>query len=70
MLAFVCGGFGILLLLLVISALREAVAMKRWPVAKGRMLSSESRAVSSSRGCGRLRNRPFAHDAVSAGRRI
>jgi hypothetical protein len=38
--ALVCGGFGLLLLLLVISALREAVAMKRWPVAKGRVLSS------------------------------
>src|ERR1700704_5599246 len=30
-----------LLLLLVVSALREAVAMKRWPVAKGRVLSSK-----------------------------
>jgi Protein of unknown function (DUF3592) len=40
MLASVCGGFGFLLLLLVVSALREAVAMKRWPVAKGRVLSS------------------------------
>lgn len=40
MLASVCGGFGALLLLLVLSALREAVAMKRWPVAKGRVLSS------------------------------
>ena len=41
MLAFVCGGFGILLLLLVMSALREAIVMKRWPVAKGRILSSK-----------------------------
>jgi Protein of unknown function (DUF3592). len=39
-LALVCGGFGMLLVLLVVSALREAVAMKRWPVAKGRVLSS------------------------------
>ena len=41
LLAWVCGGFGALLLLLVASALREAVAMKRWPVAKGRVLSSK-----------------------------
>lgn len=40
MLASVCGGFGVLLLLLVFSALREAVAMKRWPVAQGRVLSA------------------------------
>ena len=40
LLALVCGGFGMLLLLLIVSALREAVAMKRWPVAKGRVLSS------------------------------
>ena len=39
-LALVCGGFGMLLVLLVVSALREAVAMKRWPVANGRVLSS------------------------------
>ena len=38
--ALVCGGFGMLMLLLVISALREAAAMKRWPVAKGRVQSS------------------------------
>ena len=41
LLALVCGGFGMLLLLLVVSALREAMAMKRWPVAKGRILSSK-----------------------------
>ena len=38
--ALVCGGFGMLMLLIIISALREAVAMKRWPVVKGRVLSS------------------------------
>lgn len=41
LLASVCGGFGLLLLLLVIVALREAVAMKGWPVAKGKILSSK-----------------------------
>src|SRR6266480_7484735 len=39
--AFVVGGMGMLILALVISSLREAAAMKRWPVAKGRVLSSK-----------------------------
>lgn len=52
MLALVCGGFGVLLLLLVISALREAAAMKRWPVAKGRVLSSKVEQYQAVAGAG------------------
>jgi hypothetical protein len=60
LLASVCGGFGILLLLLVVSALREAVAMKRWPVAKGRVLSStveQYRAIAGAGNFGSTRAR-------------
>ena len=39
--ALVCGGFGLAMLVLVCSSLREAAAMKRWPVARGRVLSSK-----------------------------
>jgi hypothetical protein len=52
LLALVCGGFGVLLLLLVVSALREAVAMKRWPVAKGRVLSSTVEQYKTIAGAG------------------
>ena len=37
----VCSGFAIAVLALAVSSLREAAAMKRWPVAKGRVLSSK-----------------------------
>jgi uncharacterized protein DUF3592 len=40
LIALVCGGFGLLMLALVVSSLLEAAAMKRWPVVKGRVLSS------------------------------
>src|SRR4051794_12175599 len=39
--AFVCGGFALMIIAIVIAALREAIAMKRWPVAKGRVLESK-----------------------------
>jgi len=68
-LAFVCGGFGILLLLLVISALREAVAMKRWPVAKGRILSSkveQYQAVAGAGDSGTARSRMTLYRPVVA----
>jgi hypothetical protein len=39
--ALVCGGFGLMMLVLMFSSLREAAAMKRWPVARGRVLSSK-----------------------------
>ena len=58
--AFVCGGFGLAILLLILSSLREAAAMKRWPVAKGRVLSSkveEYRADAGSRNFGASRGR-------------
>jgi len=34
------GGFGVLILAIAVAALREAASMRRWPVAKGRVLSS------------------------------
>ena len=60
LLAWVSGGFGVLLLLLVVSALREAVAMKRWPIAKGRILSStveQYRAIAGAGDFGSTRTR-------------
>src|SRR5689334_21867377 len=39
--ALLLGGFGIIALALVIASLRDAAAMKRWPVVKGRVLSSK-----------------------------
>jgi hypothetical protein len=59
-LALACGGFGALLILLVISALREAAAMKRWPLAQGRVLSStveEYRAIAGAGNFGSTRAR-------------
>lgn len=38
---WVLGGFGVIVLALVAASLREAAAMKRWPVARGRVLSSK-----------------------------
>ncbi|MGH8099647.1 MAG: DUF3592 domain-containing protein [Chthoniobacterales bacterium] len=39
---FAClfGGFGLIVAAILVASLREAAAMKRWPVAKGRILSS------------------------------
>lgn len=39
--ALVIGGFGLAVLAIVVSSLREAAAMKRWPVAEGRVLSTK-----------------------------
>ena len=37
---FLFGGFGLIVAAILVASLREAAAMKRWPVAKGRVLSS------------------------------
>jgi len=69
LLVWVCGGFGTLLLLLVASALREAMAMKRWPVAKGRILSSkveEYRAIAGAGNFGSTRTRMTLYRPVIA----
>ena len=39
--ALVICGFGLAVLAIVVSSLREAAAMKRWPVAEGRVLSAK-----------------------------
>jgi hypothetical protein len=58
-LALVIGGFGLAVLALVVTSLREATAMKRWPVAQGRMLSAKVKEYQSSvsRGVGGPRAR-------------
>ena len=48
----VCGGFGLAIVALAISSLREAAAMKRWPVAKGRVLSSTVQEYQADAGSG------------------
>ena len=57
--ALVIGGFGLAVLAIVVSSLREAAAMKRWPVAQGRVLSAkvEKYRESVSRGTGGPRDR-------------
>jgi len=57
--ALVIGGFGLAVLAIVVSSLREAAAMKRWPVAEGRVLSAkvEKYRTSVSRGTGGPRDR-------------
>ena len=57
--ALVIGGFGLAVLAIVMSSLREAAAMKRWPVAEGRVLSAkvEKYRESVSRGTGGARDR-------------
>ena len=52
--ALVICGFGLAVLAIVVSSLREAAAMKRWPVAEGRVLSAkvEKYRESVSRGTG------------------
>ena len=52
LIALVCGGFGLAILALLISSLREAAAMKRWPVAKGRVLSSTVEEYRADAGTG------------------
>src|SRR5207237_10319064 len=57
--ALVIGGFGLAVLAIVVSSLREAAVMKRWPVAEGRVLSAkvEKYRESVSRGIGGPRDR-------------
>jgi hypothetical protein len=50
--AIVPAGIGIIILAIVISALRETAAMKRWPVASGRVLSSKVEEYHDSVGGG------------------
>ena len=59
MVALVIGGFGLAVLAIVVSSLREAAAMKRWPVAQGQVLSAkvEEYRESVSRGTGGARGR-------------
>ena len=66
MVPFVIGGFGLAVLALVVSSLREAAAMKRWPIAKGRIVSAkvEEYRTSVSRGTGGPRDRMTLYRAV------
>ena len=66
MVPFVIGGFGLAVLALVVSSLREAAAMKRWPIAKGRIVLSkvEEYRTSVSRGTGGARDRMTLYRAV------
>jgi hypothetical protein len=52
LLTLVCGGFGLAILALIFSSLREAAAMKRWPVVKGRVLSSKVEEYRTDAGSG------------------
>jgi len=52
MIALVSGGFGLAILALTVSSLREAAAMKRWPVAIGRVLSSTVQEYKADAGAG------------------
>jgi hypothetical protein len=65
-LALVIGGFGLAVLALVVISLREAAAMKRWPVAQGRVLSAkvEEYRTSVSRGVGGARARMTLYRAA------
>ena len=65
--ALVIGGFGLAVLAIVLSSLREAAAMKRWPVAEGRVVSAkvEKYRESVSRGTGGPRDRmKVRHDPL------
>src|SRR5258706_6885242 len=50
--ALVCGGFGLVMVVLIFSSLREAAVMKRWPVARGRVLSSKVEEYRADAGSG------------------
>ena len=64
--ALVIGGFGLAVLAIVVSSLREAAAMKRWPVAEGRVLSAKVEKVpGESQPWNRRPSGP--HDALPAG---
>jgi len=64
--ALVIGGFGLAILAIVVSSLREAAAMKHWPVAQGRVLSAkvEEYRQSISRGTGGPRDRMTLYQPV------
>jgi len=64
--ALVIGGFGLAVLAIVVSSLREAAAMKRWPVAQGRVLSAkvEEYRESISRGTGGPHDRMTLYQPV------
>jgi hypothetical protein len=47
---FLLGGFGLLIIAIVVAALREAIAMKSWPVATGRILESRVEQYRESAG--------------------
>ena len=66
MVALVIGGFGLAVLAIVVASLREAAAMKRWPVAQGRVLSSKVQEYreSISRGTGGPRDRMTLYQPV------
>ena len=64
--ALVIGGFGLAVLAIVVSSLREAAAMKRWPVAEGRVLSAKvEKYPGESQPWNRRPSGP--HDALPAG---
>ena len=64
--ALVIGGFGLAVLAIVVSSLREAAAMKRWPVAEGRVLSAKVEKYQGE--CQPWNRRPSGpNDALSAG---
>jgi len=54
LIALVCGGFGFAVLALVMSSLREVAAMRRWPVAMGRVLSSKVEEYTTDAGAGKF----------------
>jgi hypothetical protein len=64
--ALVIGGFGLAVLAIAVSSLREAAAMKHWPVAQGRVLSAkvEKYRQSISRGTGGARDRMMLYRPV------
>ena len=51
-LALVIGGFGLAVLAIVASSLREAAGMKRWPASEGRVLSAKVEEYRQSVGRG------------------
>jgi hypothetical protein len=54
LIALICGGFGLAILALVVTSLREAAAMKRWPIARGRVLSSKVEEYTTDGGSGKF----------------
>ena len=54
LIALMCAGFGAAILALVVISLREAAAMKRWPIARGRVLSSKVEEYRTDAGAGKF----------------